>query len=431
MQAIARLAAGRFHYAWIVVGVTFLALLTAAGVRATPSILIVPLQETFGWSRATISAAIALNIALYGFMGPFAAALMQRIGVRRSVFIALVLTAASVALSSFMTTAWQFALTWGLMVGLGTGVVAMVLGATIVSRWFEKSRGLAMGLLAASTASGQLVFLPMLAAVASSIGWRPVTWVVGGALLLILPLFAWLVPERPSAVGLDPYGASAGEGHASAASNRNPVTVAFATLGRAGRQRDFWLLAGSFFVCGFSTNGLIGTHLIPACMDAGIAEVQAAGLLAVMGIFDIVGTTGSGWLSDRFDNRWLLFMYYGLRGLSLIYLPFSDYSFYGLSIFAVFYGLDWLATVPPTLRLTTDTFGRDDAPVVFGWILTAHQIGAATAAYGAGFMRTELDTYLQAFVISGFTCVGAAFLVLLIGRRRHAGGRLIEAASGA
>jgi predicted MFS family arabinose efflux permease len=307
----------------------------------------------------------------------------------------------------------------------------MVLGATIVARWFEKSRGLAMGLLAASTASGQLVFLPMLAAVASSIGWRPVTWIVGAALLLVLPLFAWLVPERPSAVGLEAYGATGGEGEAGTASRGNPVTVAFRTLGRAGRRRDFWLLAGSFSVCGFSTNGLIGTHLIPACMDAGIAEVQAAGLLAVMGIFDIVGTTGSGWLSDRFDNRRLLFMYYGLRGLSLIYLPFSSYSFYGLSIFAVFYGLDWLATVPPTLRLTTDIFGRDDAPVVFGWILTAHQIGAATAAYGAGFLRTELDTYLQAFIISGLACLGAACLVLLIGRSRPAPSGLAGAAAGA
>jgi predicted MFS family arabinose efflux permease len=419
MQAVASLIRHRFHYAWIVVGATFLTLLIGAGVRATPSVLIVPLEDAFGWSRATISMAVAINIALFGLVGPFAAALMQQIGIRRSVFLAVSLLAVSVALSSFMTEAWQLVVTWGLMVGLGTGVVAMVLGATIVGRWFDKSRGLAMGVLAASTASGQLVFLPMLAAVASSIGWQAVTWIVAGAIALILPLFAWLVPEQPEDVGLAPYGID-GVGAAVPPARKNPITTAFASLGRAVRQRDFWLLAGSFFVCGLSTNGLIGTHLIPACMDAGIAEVQAAGLLALMGIFDIFGTTGSGWLSDRFDNRRLLFMYYGLRGISLIYLPFSGYTFYGLSLFAVFYGLDWLATVPPTLRLTTDTFGRDEAPVVFGWILAAHQLGGATAAYGAGLIRTSLESYLDAFILAGFACMATAILVLFIGRKPNA-----------
>jgi sugar phosphate permease len=416
MQALARSLDGRIHYAWVVVAVTFVLLLTAAGVRATPSVLIVPLEEAFGWSRATISFAVAINIFLYGLMGPFAAALMQSLGIRRSIFIAMAVVALSVAASTLMTQAWQLMLLWGLMVGMGVGVVAMVLGATIVSRWFSTNRGLAMGILAASTASGQLVFLPLLAMLAGSIGWQAVTIVVAVAAAALIPLAALLLPERPASVGLRPYGATGAEPEPAPAGN--PILVALRVLRRCSSSKDFWLLFGSFFVCGLSTNGLIGTHLIAACIDNGIAEVSAAGLLAMMGIFDIAGTTGSGWLSDRYDNRRLLCMYYGLRGLSLIYLPYSGYSLYGLSLFAVFYGLDWLATVPPTLRLTTDIFGKAEAPIVFGWILTGHQIGAAVAAFGAGYLRTSLETYLQAFVLAGIACVLTAVLVLWIGRNR-------------
>ena len=425
MQALARSLDGRMHYAWVVVAVTFVLLLTAAGVRATPSVLIVPLEEAFGWSRATISFAVAINIFLYGLMGPFAAALMQSLGIRRSIFIAMALVALSVAASTLMTQAWQLMLLWGVMVGMGVGVVAMVLGATIVSRWFSTNRGLAMGILAASTASGQLVFLPLLAKLAGTIGWQAVTIVVSVAAAALIPLAALLLPERPASVGLRPYGATGAEPEPAPAGN--PILVALRVLRRCSGSKDFWLLFGSFFVCGLSTNGLIGTHLIAACIDNGIAEVSAAGLLAMMGIFDIAGTTGSGWLSDRYDNRRLLCMYYGLRGLSLIYLPYSGYSLYGLSLFAVFYGLDWLATVPPTLRLTTDIFGKAEAPIVFGWILTGHQIGAAVAAFGAGYLRTSLETYLQAFVLAGIACVLTAVLVLWIGRTRDEGAQAAPA----
>jgi predicted MFS family arabinose efflux permease len=327
--------------------------------------------------------------------------------------------------STLMTQAWQLMLLWGVMVGIGVGVVAMVLGATIVSRWFSTNRGLAMGILAASTASGQLVFLPLLAKLAGSIGWQAVTIVVSVAAAALIPLAALLLPERPASVGLRPYGATGAEPEPGPAGN--PVLVALRVLRRCSGSKDFWLLFGSFFVCGLSTNGLIGTHLIAACIDNGIAEVSAAGLLAMMGIFDIAGTTGSGWLSDRYDNRRLLCMYYGLRGLSLIYLPYSGYSLYGLSLFAVFYGLDWLATVPPTLRLTTDIFGKAEAPIVFGWILTGHQIGAAVAAFGAGYLRTSLETYLQAFVLAGIACVLTAVLVLWIGRTRGEGAQAAAA----
>jgi len=414
MRAIARALDGRVHYAWVVVGVTFVLLLTAAGVRATPSVLIVPLEQAFGWSRATISAAVAVNIFLYGLMGPFAAALMQSMGVRRTIIASLALLVLAVGGTTLMTAPWQLVLLWGLLVGVGVGAIALVLGATIVSRWFVTNRGLVMGILAASTASGQLVFLPLLAWLASTIGWRAVTITVAAAVALLVPLVLFLLPERPQAVGLRAFGATGNEPDAGPAGN--PITRAFNVLARCSRSGDFWLLFGSFFVCGLSTNGLIGTHLIPACVDAGIPEVKAASLLAMMGIFDIIGTTGSGWLSDRVDSRRLLFMYYGLRGLSLMYLPFSGYSLYGLSLFAVFYGLDWIATVPPTLKLTTDAFGKADTPVVFGWILTGHQIGAAVAAYGAGWLRSSLETYLEAFIVAGVACVIAAAAVLWIGR---------------
>jgi len=409
----------RPHYAWIVVGVIFLTLLVAAGVRSSPSVLIVPLEQALGWSRTTISAAISINIVLYGAAGPFAAAVMQRFGIRRTVIAALALIVTGLLLSTQMSQPWQLILAWGFVVGLGTGATAMVLGATVVNRWFVERRGLAMGLLSASTASGQLVFLPMLAAVAQSQGWQPVIFIVAAAAALIIPLIYVLVPERPSSIGVRPFGATTDE--APQAPNGNPFWHAIDTLIRASRSRDFWLLFATFFVCGLSTNGLIGTHLIANCLDQGIPEVRAASLLAMMGIFDLFGTTASGWLSDRYDNRKLLFWYYGLRGLSLIYLPYSGYNFYGLSIFAVFYGLDWLATVPPTSRLTTDIFGKEEAPIVFGWITAGHQLGAATAALGAGIIRTYLDAYLAAFIISGIACVIAAFLVLLINRSRAAG----------
>jgi predicted MFS family arabinose efflux permease len=379
--------------------------------------MIVPMEESFGWSRATISAAIAVNILLYGLMGPFAAALMQRIGIRRTVMLALALLAVTIAVSTLITRPWQLMLTWGLFVGTGTGVIAIVLGATVVSRWFAQRRGLAMGILTASTATGQLVFLPGLAAIAESSGWRPVALVVAATTAAIIPIIALLLPERPRDLGLPLYGADEIE-PAVTGPQVNPIVAALSTLKRASASRDFWLLFASFFVCGLSTNGLIGTHLIAACLDHGIPEVSAAGLLAVMGIFDLVGTTASGWLSDRYDSRWLLFWYYGLRGLSLIYLPYSDYTFYGLSLFAVFYGLDWIATVPPTVRLTTDIFGKQDAPVIFGWIVAGHQMGAAVAASGAGALRTALDGYFEAFLIAGIICALTALLALMIGRER-------------
>ncbi|ANY15841.1 MFS transporter [Bordetella pseudohinzii] len=405
------------HYAFVVVAVIFFALLISAGLRSTPSVLLTPLQEDFGWSRSTISAAAALGIFLYGLVGPFAAAAMERFGLRRVLITALVVMSASSAASAFMTESWHLLLTWGLFSGLASGAVAVVLGATVVNRWFVTRRGLMMGLLTASTATGNLLFLPVLAALAASGDWTRVVWAVAAGAAVIVPFAWWLVPDRPASVGLRPYGADPQAPLASAAPRTGLLAQTFGALNRARRTRAFWYLFATFFVCGFTTNGLVGTHLISLCGDHGIAEVQAAGLLALMGIFDLVGTTASGWLTDRYDPRKLLFVYYGLRGLSLMYLPYSDFSFYSLSIFAIFFGLDWIATVPPTLRLATEAFGERDAPVVFGWIVAGHQVGAAAAAWMAGAVREMSGSYLMAFVLAGSTGLVAAVIALLINRK--------------
>ena len=429
MHALARLVSRRFHFAWIIAALVFVSLLVAAGTRSSPSVFIVPLEEAFGWSRATISFAIAINILLYGLMGPFAAGLMQKFGVRRCMMVAAAAMSAAVASSTLVTQPWHLVLTWGLFIGIGTGTISLVLGVTIVNRWFVTNRGLVMGLLTASTATGQLAFLPLLAWIITLSNWQTSALIVAAAAALLVPLVAFLLPERPADVGLNAYGATGQEAPPPAIAN--PFRHTLQVLARGSRHRDFWLLFASFYVCGLSTNGLIGTHLISACIDNGIPEVRAAGLLAMMGLFDLIGTTLSGWLSDRYNSRHLLFWYYGLRGLSLIYLPFSEYTLYGLSIFAVFYGLDWIATVPPTVRLTTDIFGKQDAPILFGWILAGHQIGAATAAWGAGYLRTELNGYLEAFIIAGITCVGTALMVLLIAPNSNAGKPKAQAAAAA
>jgi MFS family permease len=407
------------HYAWLVLGLAFLTLLASAAVRASPSVLIVPLEQAFGWSNATISFAISLNLLLYGCMGPFAAALMQRIGVRRTLIGALLVVEAGVAASTTMSQPWHLVLFWGLLIGVGAGTVAPVLGATIVNRWFVARRGLAMGMVSAAGAAGQLLFLPALASVAQSDGWRPAIVVVAVALGAVIPIIALFMPERPESLGLRPYGET-GERPARAGVAANPIAIAFSALQRATKSGDFWIFFATFFVCGASSNGLIGTHLISFCFDHGIPEVQAAWLLAAMGAFNIVGTTLSGWLSDRYDNRVLLMCVFGLRGLSLLYLPYSHFDFATLSLFAVFYGLDWLATLPPMMRLLTDKFGRVDAPVVFGWIFAGHQLGAGSIALLAGTLRADLGSYLLPFMLSGLLCLAASLLVLRIGGTRLA-----------
>ena len=404
------------NYAFVVVAVIFLALLSSAGLRATPGVLMLPLQKAFDWNVGVISSSAAIGIFLYGLAGPVAAAVMQRFGIRRTVLGALTLMSASIGASYFMTAPWELFLTWGLLSGIGSGAVANVLGATIVNRWFTTNRGLVMGLLTASTATGTLIFTPGLAALVEWGGWKPVVLTVAACCAALIPLVYVLVPERPASIGLRSFG-SQHDDHPAPPAQGNPFTAAFSNLARAARTRAFWFLFTTFFICGFTTNGLVGTHLIAFCSDHGIVAMQAASLLALMGFFDLFGTTFSGWLTDRFDPRKLLFFYYGLRGLSLIYLPYSDFSLVSLSVFAVFYGLDWIATVPPTVRIANEAFGDKNAPLVFGWVLAGHQLGAACAALFAGFVRSAQGDYLQAFMIAGATGIVAAVLSLMIGRR--------------
>ncbi|MHA6685797.1 MFS transporter [Mesorhizobium sp. A556] len=409
------------RYAFVVVAVIFFCLLIAAGLRSAPAVMMLPLESELGWGRDVVSLAAAIGIFLYGLAGPFAAALMERFGLRLILLGALALMAGSTASSLLMTEPWQLVASWGVFSGIGSGAVATVLGATIVNRWFKTNRGLVMGLMSASSATGMLVFLPVLAMLAQWGGWRPVAMAVAIACAALLPLVWLLVPERPSSIGLVRFGADADDvPPVSPASQGNFIAHTLGTLRRAARTRVFWYLFATFFVCGFTTNGLVGTHLIAFCGDMGIPEVKAAGLLALMGVFDLIGTTLSGWLTDRFDPRKLLGMYYGIRGLSLIYLPMSGFSGTALTIFAVLYGLDWIATVPPTLRLSNEAFGDRSGPIVFGWIVAGHQVGAATAAFFGGALREMQGNYELAFQIAGMTAIVAACISLLIDTSRPA-----------
>jgi sugar phosphate permease len=413
----AALARRNIHYGWVMVGVTFLAALISAGSVGAPGVFIVPLQHEFGWSTAEISSALSIRFILFGLMAPFAAALLNRYGLRNVTLTAQLIIIAALLTSLAMTRVWQLVLLWGVVIGIATGMTALVLGATIATRWFAARRGLVVGIMTASVATGQLIFLPLLASLTDRFGWR-----VGlGFMCVMLCVAAFavlmLMCDRPSDVGLRPFGDNGTAPLPAPPPSSAPiVAAALGTLRDASKSPVFWALFLTFAICGASTAGLIQVHLIPMCMDFGIPQVQAASLLAAMGIFDFFGTIMSGWLSDRFDNRWLLFWYYGLRGLSLIYLPYSDFTFYGLSLFAMFYGLDWIATVPPTVRLTAQRFGAERANLVFGWIFAGHQIGAGAAAFGAGLSRTLLASYLPAFFFAGALCIIAALTAISIAK---------------
>ncbi|WP_143671181.1 MFS transporter [Streptomyces sp. Ru87] len=495
---------GRVHRAWWVAAVAFVALVGAAAFRAAPSVLIDPLHTEFGWSRGTISAAVSVNLVLYGLTAPFAAALMERFGMRKVVASALLLVAAGSGLTVFMNASWQLILCWGVLVGLGTGSMALAFVATVVGRWFDARQGLVTGVLTAGGAAGQLVFLPLVAWLTERHGWRPATLSVTFAALAVVPLVLWLLRDRPEDVGTTRYGASGHEGDArdvhtpqhesnprhgptpqhgpnpqhepdsrsapgappvhgsqrahspdnasnakrahdarqvhdpqeahdprharpvAASGAGGPVVPvpgggaaarALGALRDASRTKTFWLLAGTFAICGASTNGLIGTHFVPAAHDHGMPVTTAAGLLAVIGVFDLVGTIASGWFTDRFDPRGLLAVYYGLRGVSLLFLPLLLVGSVQppMLFFIVFYGLDWVATVPPTVALCRKHFGADGA-IVFGWVLAAHQVGAGLVAFLTGLVRDVTGSYDTAWYTSGALCAVAALMALVIRR---------------
>jgi len=391
--------------------------MATAGFRSAPSVLIIPLQDAFGWSRSDISLAIAINVLLFGLISPFAAALMEKFGMRRVVMSALTTVSLGAFLTIFIQAPWQLIATWGVIVGTGTGSMALVFAATVANRWFVAKRGLVTGVLTAASATGQLIFLPGLSHLAHTYSWKSVSITVSSFAMLVVPFVYFFLRERPADMGLLPYGAPL-DWQPPAKSELSAGALAIDTLKQSSKRKDFWYLFGSFFVCGLSTSGLIGTHFIPAAHDHGMMDTLAASLLALVGIFDVIGTLFSGWLTDRYDPRKLLFFYYGLRGLSLFLLPSILFSSIHPStmVFVIFYGLDWVATVPPTIMLCRAVLGPQRASVVYGWVFAGHQIGGATAAFGAAVLRVKLGDYAAAFYISGVMCIITSYFVLQIAK---------------
>ncbi|OZM56020.1 MFS transporter [Lottiidibacillus patelloidae] len=406
----------RIHFSWFILVITFFSIIIAGIIRSSSGVFIVPFEAEFGWDRSMISLAFALSLFLYGFSGPFMAALIEVLGLKKMMVYAMMTLIVGVFLTYFMDQSWHLIIIWGIIIGLGSGLFLTVLSPYVANYWFEKRKGLALGILTASTATGQLILLPLLAYIVENYSWR---WAI--SLILIVSSFMFIIiilfmRNTPQEIGLLPYGRTEGSNRSAKTNKNNPITIAFKTLKDALRVKEFWLLAGSFFICGLSTSGLIGTHFIAYCFSFGITVVAAASLLSFMGIFDIIGTTISGWLSDRYDNRWLLFWYYLLRGASLVLLPFAlmKGSFTLLIIFSIFYGLDWIATVPPTVNITRQVFGVEKSGIVYGWIFASHQVGGAVAAFAGGLFYKLFNSYTWAFILAGIFCLLASSFVLLI-----------------
>jgi len=412
----------RWHRAWVVAAVTLGALVAAAAFRSSTGVLLEPIEDEFGWSRTVTSGAVSLNLVLYGLIAPFAAAFMERFGIRRTVAAALVVVGTASALTLLMTEPWQLWLLWGVFIGIGTGAMALVLGAIIANRWFHTHRGLVTGIFSAASATGQLLFLPLIARTATSSGWRAAAAIVAALALVMAALVVAFLRDRPSDHGLLPYGMEPGSVVVEAErTGASPGRVAVDVLRKAGRRWSFWALVLTFWVCGWSTNGIIQTHFVPAAHDHGMPATTAAGLLAVVGIFDIAGTVGSGWLTDRVDPRWLLVAYYGGRGISLLALDavLAPGIEPGMWVFIVFYGLDWVATVPPTVALCRTHFGLADSGVVFGWVFASHMVGAGVGASVAGWVRTSQGDYHWAWVLAAAMCFASVAITLSIPRVRE------------
>jgi MFS family permease len=411
---IVRLCAGRVHYAWIALVVTFLLMMGSVGVRSAPSLLIVPFQRAYGWDLAMISGAISVNILLVGLVGPFVAGLMEVIGLRRTMMLCLTVLLGGTIWANFITTPWELFLTWGVLVGIGISVGAMGMAAAVANRWFTARRSLAMGLLMAANAAGQLVFLPILGALAEYVGWRGVSLAATLIVAALFPLVWLFLPESPASLRLAPFGGRAED--APAGTGGNPFVVTLQGLARGARSVEFWLLAGAFAICGYSTAGLVATHFVPYCVDQGLSQSVSANMLGALGVASLVGSVASGWITDRYDPRLILLGIFVLRGVSLVLLPFSAFDPVSLTAFAVFNGLEWVATVPPIVRLLNENFGKRDAPILVSWIYAIHQLGSSVAALGGGVLRNWTGDYALAFITTGIACLLAAWLVLRVRR---------------
>ncbi len=410
----------RIHYSWIILIISFFSIIVAGIIRSSSGVFIDPFENEFGWDRSVISLAFAIGLFLYGISGPFMASLLEVFGLKKMMVGSMITLLIGIVLTFFMQQSWQLIIIWGIIIGLGSGLFLTVLSPYIANRWFEKKRGLVVGILTAATATGQLILLPVLAIIIDHYSWR---WAIGLIMILsfiMLVIILLFMRNTPKEIGILPYGLEKERQESNEIKKKNPIMIAFQGLFEAVKAKEFWLLAGSFFICGLSTSGLIGTHFVSYCISFGIPLVTAASLLSFMGIFDLIGTTVSGWLSDRFDNRWLLFWYYGLRGASLVLLPYalSEGSFTLLVIFAIFYGLDWIATVPPTISISRQIFGSEKSGIVYGWIFASHQAGAAAAAYGGGFIYKIFNTYTWAFFLAGIFCLIASLFVIVIKKQK-------------
>ncbi|MFJ7975209.1 MFS transporter [Peribacillus sp. NPDC096379] len=410
----------RIHYSWFILTVTFFSIIVAGIVMSSSGVFINPFENEFGWDRSVIALAFAISMFLYGISGPFMAALLDVIGLKKMMIVSMATLLTGIILIIIMNQSWQLIIIWGFIIGLGSSLFLTVLSPYVANHWFEKRRGLAVGILTASTATGQLILLPVLAAIIENYSWRPaigLMMILSFIMLIIIFLF---MKNTPKDVGILPYGLEEKIQESDEGQKENPIVIAFNGLFEAVKVKGFWLLAGSFFICGLSTSGLIGTHFVSYCISFGIPLVTAASILSFMGIFNLVGTTLSGWLSDRFDNRWLLFWYYGLRGVSLVFLPcaLNEGSITMLVIFTVFYGLDWIATVPPTISISRQIFGINKSGIVYGWIYAFHQAGAAAAAYGGGLIYKFFNTYTWAFFLAGVFCLLASLFVIII-KKQH------------
>ncbi|VXB15511.1 Major facilitator superfamily protein [Bacillus sp. 349Y] len=415
------------HYSWVILLIAFFSIIVAGIVRSSSGVFINPFENEFGWDRSVISLAFAVGLFLYGISGPFMAALIEVLGLKKVMVSSMATLLIGTLLTFVMQESWQLIIIWGIIIGLGSSVFLTVLSPYIANRWFEKRRGLALGILTASTATGQLLLLPILAMIIDQSTWR---WAVAlimilSAIMLVIILF--FMKNSPHEAGVLPYGLEEEKEVPINEQKKNPIVIALNGLVEAVKVKEFWLLAGSFFICGLSTNGLIGTHFVSYCISYGVPLVTAASLLSFMGVFDLVGTTLSGWLSDRFDNRWLLFWYYGLRGASLVLLPLalSEGSYTLLIIFSVFYGLDWIATVPPTIGISRQVFGVEKSGIIYGWIFAWHQVGAAVAAYGGGVIYKLFNSYTWAFFLAGIFCLIASLFVIII-KKQPSQGKVVD-----
>ncbi|BCB02524.1 MFS transporter [Bacillus sp. KH172YL63] len=415
----------RLHYSWIILVICFFSIIVAGIVRSSSGVFIEPFENEFGWDRSVISLAFAVGLFLYGISGPFMAALIEVLGLKKIMLLSMGTLFFGTLFTFVMNEPWQLIIIWGIVIGLGSSLFLTVLSPYVANRWFVKRRGLAVGILTASTATGQLILLPILAIIIDHYSWRGAISLISSLSIVMLVIIILFMKSSPSDIGIQPYGSEENDKENEESTKKNPIIIAFNGLTTAIKVKEFWLLAGSFFICGLSTSGLIGTHFVSYCLSYGIPLVTAASLLSFMGIFDLVGTTLSGWLSDRFDSRWLLFWYYALRGGSLILLPLalSEGSVTLLMIFSIFYGLDWIATVPPTINISRQIFGVSKSGIIYGWIFAAHQAGAAVAAFGAGVIFNRLSSYTWAFLMAGIFCALASLFVIIIKKRPIQEGR--------